>query len=207
MNTRVLYLTVPSITLLFFIRPSHLVQSSLFILFCDWVLTKVFCSNSLVQHQSGAPFINASVLPQGFDRKSYVTQAVSFSSSTFPPSSTGNAYLRKSTSMFHLALPTPTAMLMLETSTRQLNLRAATASPESFPSLNYITSNVPYQVLGAGRKPPVYPLWENMPQGKEVLAARGTFALRLLSPTENISKRKCNLQVSGVIMTKANKKS
>lgn len=109
--------------------------------------------------------------------------------------------------MFHLALPTPTAMPVLETSTRQLTLRAATASPESFPSLNNDTSNVPHQVAGAGEKPPVYTLWENMSQGKEVLEALGTFALWLLSPTENISKRKWNLQVSGVIMTKANKKS
>lgn len=127
---RVLYLTVPSITLLFFIPSSHLIQSSLFTLFCDWGLTKVFCSNSFVLHQSGASFINASVLSQGFDRKSYVTQAVSLSASTFPPSSIGNAFLRKSTSMFHLALPTPTAMLVLETSTSQLTLRAATVSPE-----------------------------------------------------------------------------
>lgn len=79
--------------------------------------------------------------------------------------------------MFHLALPSPTAMLVLETSTRQLTLRAATASPDSFPSLNYITSNVPYWVAGAGGKPPTYALWENSSQGKEVLAALGTSAL------------------------------
>lgn len=79
--------------------------------------------------------------------------------------------------MFHLALPTPTARLVLQTSTRQLTLRAATASLESFPSLNYISSNGPYQAAGAGGKPPVYPLWENMSQGKEELEALGTFAL------------------------------
>lgn len=139
LNIRVLYFTVPSITLLFFISPSHLIQSFLFTLFCDWGLTKVFQRNSFVQHQSGAPFINDSVLPQGFDRKSYVTQAAHLSASTFPPSSIGNAYLGKSPSMFHLALPTLTAMLVLETSTRQLTLGAATASSESFSSLNYIT--------------------------------------------------------------------
>lgn len=137
-----MYLAVPSTTFLFFIPPSNLIQSWLSTLFCDWGLTKVFCSNSFVQHQSGAPFINGSVLPQGSDSKSYVTQAVSLSASTFPPSSIGNAYLRKSTSMFHLALLTPTATLVLETSTRQLTRRAATASPGSFPSLKYITSNV-----------------------------------------------------------------
>lgn len=80
--------------------------------------------------------------------------------------------------MFHLALPTPTAMLVLETSTRQLTLRAATASPESFPSPNYITSNMPYRVMGAGGSLLSIPCGRICPSvRRSMLAALGIFAL------------------------------
>lgn len=159
--------------LLFFIPPSHLIPPSLFTLFCDWGLTKIFCINSFLHHQSGGPFINAPVVPQGFDRKSCVTQAVSLSASTFPPSSIGNAYLRKSANMFHSALPAPTAMPLLETSTGQLTASAAAATLGSFRSLNHPTSDV----LSQGKKNPTpvrHPWENNLSQGEDGVAALGT---------------------------------
>lgn len=142
-------------------------------------------------------------VPQGFDRKSCVTQAVSLSTSTFPPSSIGNAYLRKSANTFHLALPALTVMPLLETSTRQLTTRAATGTPEGFPSLNCLTSNV----LSQGKKKTSCSrhLWENnLPRGEDGLPWGPLLcACSHLCPP-NILQRREDLRMSRDIMAKTN---
>lgn len=157
-------------------------------------MTKIFCSNSFLHHQSGAPFINSPVVPQGFDRKSCVTQAARLSASTFPLSSIGNAYLRKSAYMFRSALPTPTAMPLLEMSTGQLTVRAAAATHKSFPSVNYPTSDG----LSQGKKNPQLLLITcgraTCPRVRMGWLPWGTLPCSRLSPP-NIPKRRQDLPV------------
>lgn len=79
------------------------------------------------RHSSPSPlFITAAVLFQESHRKSCVTQAVRLSGSTFPPSSIGNAYLRKTAvNMFQSATSPKMTELQCKTKKASFNLMAS----------------------------------------------------------------------------------